>query len=77
MEIERSWTSSTRSVTFDPAAPILPTLQSAIPASHKLIADLKSDYADGQAKLMAFLKNASFFKVKSLLKNKRLAFEEK
>ena len=33
---------------FDPAAPTLRTFQSAIPASDKLIADLKSAYADGE-----------------------------
>ena len=63
---------------FDPVAPTLQTLQSAIPASEKLIADLKSTHADGEAKLMKFLAERVFTKVKSLfdsvLKNKRLTF---
>ena len=63
---------------FDPAAPTLQTLQSAIPALEKLIADLKSAYADGKAKLITFLEERIFTKVKSLFdsvpKNKRLAF---
>ena len=63
---------------FDPVASTLQTLQSAIPASDKLIADLKSTYADGEAKLMKFLAERVFTKVKSLfdsvLKNKRITF---
>ena len=63
---------------FDPAAPTLRTLQSAIPALDKLIADLKSAYPDGEAKLMKFLEERVFTKVKSLFdfvpKNERLAF---
>ena len=63
---------------FDPAAPTLRTLQSAIPASGKLIADLKSAYVDGEAKLMKFLEERVFTKFKSffdlVLKNKRLTF---
>ena len=51
---------------FDSAAPILRTLQSAIPASDKLTADLKSAYADGEAKLMKFLEEHVFTKVKSI-----------
>ena len=61
---------------FDPAAPTLQTLQSAVPAWGKLIADLKSAYADGEAKLMKFLEEHVFTKFKSffdsVLKNKRL-----
>ena len=63
---------------FDPAAPTLRILQSAIPPSDKLIADLKSAYADGEAKPMKFLGEHVFTTVKSLfysvLKNKRLTF---
>ena len=63
---------------FDSAAPTLRTLQSAIPASDKLIADLKSAYADGEAKLMKFLEEHVFTKVKSIFdsvpKNKYLTF---
>ena len=62
---------------FDPTAPTLQTLQSAIPTSDKLIADLKS-YADGEATLLKILEELVFTKVKSLFdsvpKNKRLAF---
>ena len=46
----------------------------------KLIADLKSAYADGEAKLMKFLEERVFNKVKSLFdsvpKNKRLNFAD-
>ena len=63
---------------FDSAAPTLRTLQSAIHASDKLIADLKSVYADGEAKLMKFLEEHVFTKVKSIFdsvpKNKYLTF---
>ena len=52
---------------FDPAAPTLGTLQSAIPVSDKLNADLKSAYADGEAKLIQFLEEHVLTKVKSLL----------
>ena len=51
---------------FGPAALTLQTLQSAIPASDKLIPDLKSAYADGEAKLMEILEEHVFTKVKSL-----------
>ena len=63
---------------FDPAAPTLRTLQSAVPAWGKLIADLKSAYADGEAKLIKFLEERVFTKFKSFFdsvpKNKRLTF---
>ena len=63
---------------FDSAAPTPRTLQSAILASDKLIADLKSAYADGEAKLMKFLEERVLTQVKSLFdyvpKNKRLIF---
>ena len=49
---------------FDPAPPTLRTLQSAVPPSDKLIAGLKSAYADGEAKLMKFLEERVFNKVK-------------
>ena len=43
-----------------------------------MIADLKSAYADGEAKLMTFLEECIFIKVKSLFesvtRNKRLTF---
>ena len=48
---------------FDPAVPTLRTLQSAIAATDKLIADLKSASADGEADLFD-----------SAPKNKRLTF---
>ena len=47
---------------FDPAAPTFRILQSAIPASDKL--DLKSTYTDGEAKLIKFLQERVFTKVK-------------
>ena len=63
---------------FDPAAPTLRTLQSAVSPSGKLIADLKSAYADGEGKLIKFLEERVFTKFKSffdsVLKNKRLTF---
>ena len=63
---------------FDPAVPTLRTLQSAIPASDKLIADLKSVYVNGKAKLMKFLEERVFIKFKkffdSVATNKRLTF---
>ena len=63
---------------FDPAAPTLRTLQSAIPASDNLTADLKSAYADGEEKLMKFLEERIYSKVRSLFdpvpKNKQLTF---
>ena len=46
---------------FDPAAP---TIQSAMPASDKLIADLKSAYADGEAKPKKFLEEGIIIKVR-------------
>ena len=49
---------------FDPASSTPWTLQSAIPASDILIADLKFTYADGQAKLMKILEECVFTKVK-------------
>ena len=51
---------------FDPAAPTPRTLQSAVPGSDKLIADLKSAYANGEAKLMKFSEERVFTKVKSI-----------
>ena len=51
---------------FDPAALTLRTLQSAVPGSDKLIADLKSAYANGEAKLMKFLEERVSTKVKSI-----------
>ena len=54
---------------FDPALPTRRTLQSAVPASENLIADLKSAYADGEAILMKFLEERIFMKVKSLFKS--------
>ena len=68
---------------FDPAFPTLRTLQSAVPASRKLIEDLKSAYIDGEAKLLEFLDERVFSKLKSLFepvpKNRRVTFakEEK
>ena len=63
---------------FGPAAVTLRTLQSGIPASDKLIPDLKSAYADGEAKLMKILEEHVFTKIKSLFdsepNNKRLPF---
>ena len=63
---------------FDHAAPTLRTLQSAISSLGKLIANLKSAYADGEAKLLKFLEERVFTKVKSLFdsvpKNKSLIF---
>ena len=63
---------------FDPALPTLRTLQSAVPASENLVADLRSAHADGEAKLMKFLDERIFMKAKSLFesvpKNKRLTF---
>ena len=63
---------------FDSASPTLRTLQSAIPALDKLIEDLKTAYADGEAKLMKFLGERVFIKVKSLFasvpNNKRFSF---
>ena len=63
---------------FDPAAPTFQTLQSVMPASDKLIADLKLAYADRVAKLMKFLEERVFTKDKSLFdsvpKNKCLNF---
>ena len=63
---------------FDPAPPTLRTLQFTILASDKQIADLKSAYAEGEVKLMNFLEEHVFIKVKLLFnsvpKNKRLNF---
>ena len=46
---------------FDPAAP---TFQSAMPVSDNLIADLKSTYADGEAKPKKFLEEGIIIKVR-------------
>ena len=40
---------------FDAASPTLRTLQSAIPASQKLVQDLKTAFIDGERKLQKFL----------------------
>ena len=71
METEGRWKSCTRSTKlyqefecfpFDPAAPTLQTLQSAIAASDKQILDLKSASADGEAILIKIWKNTSLLK---------------
>jgi len=63
---------------FNPSSPVLRTLQSAIPASDKLIADFNSAYAAGEEKLTTFLQDRVFSKKISLHDHvplsKRLSF---
>ena len=63
---------------FDPASPTLPTLQSAMLASGKLVADFNSARAAGEETLTSFLRERVFSKNASLHASvhlrKRLAF---
>jgi len=47
---------------FNPSSPVLRTLQSAMPASDKLIVDLNSSDAAGEEKLTIFLQDRVFSK---------------
>jgi len=53
-------------ILFNPSSPVLCTLQSAIPASEKLIADFNSAYVAGEEKLTTFLQDRVFSKKNSL-----------
>lgn len=63
---------------FDPASPILRTLQSAMPATDELIADFNSALAAGEDKLTRFLRERVFSKDISIYASvplsKRLTF---
>ena len=63
---------------FDPSSPTLRTLQSAMPASEELAADLTSAHATGEERLIKFLRERVFSKITSLHApvplNKRLTF---
>ena len=50
------------SLPFDPASPTIRTLQSAMLASRKLVADLNSACAAGEGKLTSFLRERLFSK---------------
>lgn len=66
---------------FDPASPTLRTLQSAMPASNELVADLNSAHAAGEEKLTSFLRDRVFSKTISLYApvplSKRLTFSKR
>jgi hypothetical protein len=63
---------------FDPLLPTLRTLQSAIPASDKLVEDFRTAFEFGEAKVEKFLEDRIFSKVKSIYdkesQSKRMSF---